>query len=372
MFNLDLPDPVIQEKFGAVTEINNRALILATRVALRSEVYGLGDLYSQFHAEIDEIRNLIQGVKDLQITYSGQGFMPLIDGDSGRPETGFCEVKEATGKLNDIYLLDPSDTEYVSAASIASGDDDEPDSGGIALSDNITGVQNGLLRTPETCSRLYLEFLTGTNEFRDQYIGGLAIRSDEIRTYNIMDVLKTEILQLDDSEVYGGETIPVEELASQISRWSYDTVGLFRSRAFRRQPANVQQEFLDEVIDSYNAQARIDRYGCFVSPERLFYIHGPSSLDPTRRLIGKVKAEPGSLELQVQPIKLDTLESFRLLNGKPIKANRDMVEPKAGLCIVAKIPEGYFEVNGEPVTIVWIPISNQDLEGHFYPKNLDL
>lgn len=340
-----------------VSEAFTVAHELALRVVeLNAEEADMKTIFEEINDDVTDLCDDLRAYDDIvTYTFSGNGFIPVYDYNLEVARTAFAHVDNGEGKFSRISLLNPLNFSFVSAYDVAE-DEDEAVKGNIDLLDENDDQEGGAMRVPRMLPGLYVEFLVNQNIGEEVCVGGIATRSNGALSYNIMDLLEVNIDRVDVR--YPGATVDIYEIAESLITESKAIKYLKRDTAFRRMNRKNQIKLLETKLEDINEQAGLDRVTMVVDP-KYFYVPltGLENL-----FMQKVTLPEGYTHVNVDPIRVDSMELFSLTNGEGIRNNRTMKDPNAGLCLVAEINPYLRQSLGFNSDIVWIPLGDMNQE----------
>ena len=367
---LDFEEARINADVARASELLDRISILAVQAILYQEesISGINQVYNKIYPEANDIGQELRTMTKLRYRFAGRGFVPIQT--SGLPvRTTFAKVDDNYGRFYELALLDADDIEYLDREEILveagvyedENDDDDYDD----ESTDLFGVSEYTKQTldhivsPGVGTRLYIDFLTARS-VDEQAVGGIAVRSNDVRTHNVMDAESLNI-----SFIYGQkesyDAVPIEKVHETMNEGSEELKRAISNTKFRRMGHAQQQKLLENLIARINDRVRIDRFNALISPEHLYTMRlGGGNRELYLRSIAQNRPE-----MTVRPIRLDSIELYDVTEGQRIFSDKCLYGKYDGLCIVAEVD---FLNKSE---IIWLPISSQDAEITLFNKDVE-
>jgi hypothetical protein len=359
MINFDLPEQFDQSCFEDINDALVEAQVLAARVAiLRSEGASFADLHRATYQDVMNISDVLNMYdEDAVFAFTGDGFVPVYDYENEDFKTAFANVS-GRGKFSSFALLDPTDIKFIGP------EEDDDDEGGeefyytdVKTEEVESVIDNERLRVPQAGYNLYLEFELKRRTDYEQVVGGIAMRSYDTATYNIMDLAR---LTIDHIELSKPVTqVPEFDIVETMLDAAEKVRNMKRDTAFRRQNKKHQINYLDTTVDDLNDTLGLERVSMGIEAPHFFV---SASVAGDRRVYKVVPADPDDIQVIITPIRIDCLDSYNVSQGKRITNDKRMVSVGAGLYVVGKVEDHIAELMQLPSSVVWIPLADKKSE----------
>lgn len=356
--SIDLPEQFDKSCFEDINDALVEAQVLAARVSImRSEGASFGEMHGETYQDvmnISEVLNLYD--EDVVFSYTGDGFVPVYDYESEDFRTAFAYIS-GRGKFSSFALIDPSDTSYIGQGNDDDDEDEEIYYTDVKIEEEDSVFDTQKLREPQMGYNLYLEFEVKRLTDYEQVVGGIAIRSYDTATYNIMDLAR---LSIDHIELASAKELVSEyDIVETMLDAAASVRSMKRDTAFRRQNKKHQINYLDTTVDALNDSLGLDRVSIAVESPH-FYVSASVSGD--RRVYKVVPEDQDDSQIIISPIRIDCLDSYNVSQGKRITNDRRMVSADAGLYVVGKIEDHIAELMQLPSSVVWVPLADKKPE----------
>lgn len=359
----DRPSEFEIERYDSINNALLEATVLAGRVSLL--VNNGADMYT-VHREVNQ--DLIDVVRsldgeDVGYTYTGNGFFPVFDYDNDQPKTAFGSLRSARGSFSSISLLDATDLNYIAAVDPKSDEENYEDSRALLsdMDDDSDDYDDNdfeaILRTPKTHPALYMEFVTRESRSDQLLVGGIAMRSESVTYYNVMDLGDLVVDQIevrDDAQSVGEHEIP--ELLMNTAK---HMKSLKRSTGFRRLSRDKQLRRIDTKISEVNARLGLNRVRLVINVDKVYV---PSIAGQSRDMRLTRIATEGSTQIVIDPIEIDSVEMFKMSAGEKITSDRNMQDVGAGVCLVGTVQSDLADRLDSADGVVWVPLGDCNAE----------
>ncbi|MBP9738914.1 hypothetical protein KBD20_04455, partial [Candidatus Saccharibacteria bacterium] len=246
-----------------------------------------------------------------------------------------------------LELIDGEDIEYMTEDDLTS---DAEESGSLLEDDAVFARFAKMMHEPPNETRLHIQFLVDSHENQTE-IGGGMVKADGVSYYAMMDAEK---VTLDSVEELAKAEITVDNIEEALHEASRQMHNLVKSTSFRRSKLRHQRTLVDELLSDIDSTLQIDRFKMYVRPTEFFV---PDTSNENHSMIGYSCNDTVS-GFSVEPIRIETLNSFALMGGTRITSDRQVVYPSnSGVCVVAEIDDHVRDFYSLPCNVIWIPVA---------------
>lgn len=333
----------IAERTATVNRLIDEMYICAQAVEMAPEGQALD--YGLFN-QIERLEDEFKAFGEIPLVFSGEGFVPYVFPD-GDENTIYSSVELQSGIFTAFEIADAEVPEYFTEDDLDEAL--EADSGSLLHDDEQSEeVRSRLLEAP-TGSQLYIELMVDDTDI-ETTLKGPSIRAKGLAYYALMHAARFEFHDFGDAT----SAISTEEtVITDLHRASREVYRLLKSTELRRMPVARQKQLVDQAIARVDRKIKIDRFSIMVHPSQMLSVFTTDG----NRHVAQVAPVKSPYNISASPLKLDSLETFELLNNQPIRSDSQLSDIKnSGLCIVADIGPAMQENYRLPSPIVWIPV----------------
>ncbi len=355
--NIDKPVEFETDILSGIGDAIDEVIILAERVRMMvSEGASFMDLQQSVYGDVGGIDDKLREISGSSVfTFSGEGFVPIFDYSQERPKTAFSQANMVRGRYEGISLVHPDDLPFISSFDNEDDSDIDDISGDTLAPDEVPDqTALTLLRPPPFNPKLYLEFMNYHSTGIENFVGGISVRSYDIAYLYVMDILNLEV---DHIEITAPDKLVEEENIVDFMLLEAEKMRkLKRDTSFRRSNTSKQASQIDTRVEEINSNLGLHRITIVVDAER-FYV---STSDDHKRQVSVVTLNTG--QMHVEPIRVDSIESYDISGGTRIHSDKQMYDNSAGLCLVGSVNDVLADRLGLGSNIVWIPLAGKDAD----------
>ncbi len=364
-----IAETLFANEYEATSKWLDKAWLLAARIALLGPDTRF--IPSELVQEASELNNT-SNLQEFKVVFSGDGLIAVADSD-GDVVTGMCRVKNVRGEPLGISIGDFRSMDHIyKPPSI----EDSPkgvmiDSSNEYYSEYTSTIPN-LIETPKNGPTLIMDILLDTEYSDDdtggeKEIAGPCVTTPVVNYRAQMDMSKLVIESLRlkslDDDPRGVDM--VSNIISVGSKYFFDT---FRDTSFRRLVREKQRVIVEQSITKLNELAGLDKFDALLAKRKYDKKTSKYTIAPLEvytvfqnvddRVIIKKTLKDFGDEMPCHLLRFGCLDTYDIQNtqNKPIRSNESMVDPEAGLYLVAMVEDDFAATSGLMSNVVWVPI----------------